>query len=122
MSANQSSPSVREHEPLSAGSGEGAFPTINSDDARPSRSGEGYGQSSGPARSFDPVPGLTSVSYTCAYWDFLHGRRAVPKPEAHGLIPSTAKALRMQIETEWEEVRRQRAAAHAAYVAQKGQS
>lgn len=96
----------------------------NSGDARAvtERAGADIPQSSGPARSLDPVPGLTSVSFTCAYWDFLHGRRAVPLPEAHGLTPSMAVALRMQIETEWREVCRQRAAAHAAYEARKGQA
>lgn len=94
MSANQSSPSVREHEPLSAGSGEGAFPTINSDDARPSRSGEGYGQSSGPAlTSRQPL-----ISFGCAYHDWLLGRTPdEPQSADYGLSDAHAESLRKEV-------------------------
>lgn len=65
----------------------------------------------------DPTPGFTSVSFTCAYWDFLRGHRPAPKPEQHGLTPSVAVALKAQIETEWAEVQRKNAAAYAARTA-----
>lgn len=54
----------------------------------------------------DPIPGLTSVSFTCAYWDHLRGLRPWPKPEAHGLTPGVAAVLRAQIKIEFAEVER----------------
>lgn len=57
----------------------------------------------------DPTPGLTSVSFTCAYWDFLRGHRAEPLPEKHGLTPAVGVVLCSQIKTEFAEVQRQSA-------------
>lgn len=62
----------------------------------------------------DPIPGLTNVSFTCAYWDFKRGFRAEPKPEQHGLTPAAARVMKSMIETEWAEVRRKNAAARPA--------
>lgn len=62
----------------------------------------------------DPIPGLTNVSFTCAYWDFLRGHRPVPKPEQHGLTPAAATVMKVMIETEWAEVRRKNVEAHDA--------
>lgn len=60
----------------------------------------------------DPIPGLTNVSYTCAFWDHLRGHRAEPLPEQHGLTPAAAVVLRCLVRTEFAAV--QRAAAQTS--------
>lgn len=55
----------------------------------------------------DPRPGLTSVSYTCAYWDFLRGRRPdAPDPLLHGVTVSAAVVIRAMCDTEFSAIER----------------
>lgn len=52
----------------------------------------------------EPKPGHTSLSFTCAYWDFLRGHRAEPIPTDHGLLESMAKVIRIQCDIEFRAV------------------